>query len=140
MALQDSPSSWQHRVSVGNRTHPAAVTNADPAGDDYGLVIRVAGTIGTKTALTASAPTAASVGVSSAQAVASNTSRKGLALVNTSNNVISLGFGATAVLNSGITLYPGASWQMNEYTFHTGAINAIAGGASSNLAVQEFTT
>lgn len=95
-------------------------------------------TVKTKTPLTASAPAAASVGVASAQAVAANANRTGLTLVNTSDNTISLGFGATAVLNSGITLLAGASWAMNEYSFTTAAVNAIAGAASSNLAVQEF--
>lgn len=98
-----------------------------------------ANVVSTKTALTASSPTAATVGVASAQAVASNASRRGLVLVNTSNNTISLGIGAAAVLNSGITLLSGASWTMNEFTFVTGAINAIASGASSNMAIQEFT-
>lgn len=97
-------------------------------------------TAATKVALTASSPTSASVGVASAQAVASNSNRKGLVLTNTSTNNISFGIGATAVLNSGITLIPGGVWSMDEYNFATGAINAIAGGASSNLAIQEFTT
>lgn len=95
--------------------------------------------VSTKTALTASSPTAATVGTGSAQAVASNSSRKGLVLTNTSVNTISLGIGATAVLNSGITLFPGGVWEMTETNFATGAINAIAGAASSNLAIQEFT-
>ena len=44
---------------------------------------------------------------------------------------------ATAVLNSGITLYQGGVWNMNEYSFCTAAINCIAGGAGSNLSLQE---
>jgi len=66
--------------------------------------------------------------------------RKGLTLVNTSGNTISLGLGAAAVLNSGITLLAGSSWSMDEYSFNLGAINAIASGAGSNLAIQEFNT
>lgn len=92
-----------------------------------------------KTALTASSPTSATVGVTSAQAVASNASRKGLVLANTSAHTISFGIGASAVLNSGITLYPGGVWVMDEFTLSTGAVNAIAGAASSNLSIQEFT-
>lgn len=94
----------------------------------------------TKTALTAAAPTAVSVGVTSAQAVASNVNRKGLMLVNTSANYISIGIGSAAVLYSGITLNPGggAFW-MDEFCFSTGAVNAIASGATSNLGVTEFT-
>lgn len=96
--------------------------------------------VNTKTALTASAPAAATVGIASAQAVASNASRKGLALINTSANWISFGLGAAAVLYSGITLAPnGGTWVMDEYTFTTAAVNAIASVASSNLAIQEYT-
>lgn len=91
-----------------------------------------------KADLAPASPTSASVGVASAQAVASNASRKGLCLVNTSLAKISLGFGATAVLNSGITLFPGDSFTMDEFTFDTGAVNAIAGAAASNLSIQEY--
>jgi hypothetical protein len=93
-----------------------------------------------KTALTASAATVASVGVANAQAVAANANRKGLMLVNTSANYISIAFGATnAILYSGITLNPGggAFW-MDEYTFSTAAVNAIASGSASALGIQEY--
>lgn len=89
--------------------------------------------------LTGSSPTFSTVGVTSAQVVASNANRHGLVLTNTSNNRISLGFGAAAVLNSGVTLYPGGIYVMDAYTFNTGAVNAIASVASSNMSVQEFT-
>jgi hypothetical protein len=95
----------------------------------------------TKTDLTPSAPTAASVGVASAQVVAANANRKGLVLVNTSTNRISLGFGSAAVLDSGATLMAsGGTYNMGEYDFDLGAVNAIASGASSNLSIQEYTT
>lgn len=96
-------------------------------------------TVTTKSALTGSAPTAATVGTSSAQAVATNANRKGLVLTNLSGNTISFGLGAAAVLNNGITLTPFGIWVMDEYTFTTQAINAIASAAGSALAVQEFT-
>lgn len=92
-----------------------------------------------RVALTASSPTAATVGTSSAQAVASNANRKGLILVNTSANIIYLAFGATAVVGSGLTLSAGAGFIMDAFCFTTAAVNAIASGASSNLAIQEFT-
>ena len=95
-------------------------------------------TVNTKNALTANSPTAATVGLTSAQAVASNTSRKGLTLTNTSTANISLGFGSAAVLNSGITLLPGGVFYMDEYCYNTSAINAIASAASSNLGIQEW--
>ena len=85
------------------------------------------------------APTAASVGVASAEAVAVNTSRTGLILVNTSSAWISLAFGAAAVLYSGITLAPlGGTFVMDNDTFTTAQIRAIASAAASNLAIQEF--
>lgn len=90
-------------------------------------------------ALTASSPGAVSVGTSSGAAVSANANRKGLVLVNTSSATISLAFGAAAVLNSGITLDPGAAWTMTKDTFTTAEVRAIAGAAASNLAYQEFT-
>lgn len=101
--------------------------------------VPVSGVVSSKTDLSPSAPTAATVGVASASAVGANAARKGLVLVNTSNNRVSLGFGQTAVLDSGITLYgPGGTFEMDEYTFDVGTVNAIASAASSNLAVQEY--
>ena len=94
--------------------------------------------VSSKSALTAAAPASASVGTSSAQALASNGSRKGAVFVNRSANTISLAIGAAAVLNSGITLTPNGTWVMDDYTFATGAINAIASAASSTLSIQEF--
>ena len=90
--------------------------------------------------LTPAAPTSATVDATSGAAVASNAARRGLVLTNTSTNLISLGLGATAVLGSGITLNAsGGVWVMDEFTFTTAAINAIAGAEASNLAIQEFT-
>lgn len=99
----------------------------------------ITGTISTKTPLAASAPSFATVGTSSAQAVASNASRRGLVLINTSANTVSFGLGSNAaVLNSGITLVPNGVYDMSEFDYVTGAVNAIASGASSNLTIQEF--
>lgn len=99
----------------------------------------ISGTVNTKTPLTALTPTFVTVGVTSALAVAANSSRKSLVLINTSSNNISFGIGANpAVLNSGITLTPNGVWESDEYSYVTSAINAIASGASSNLSVQEF--
>lgn len=102
------------------------------------LLATVSGTVSTKTPLTPNAPFTVSVGVSSGVFLAANTSRKGLCIVNTSNATESFGLAATAVLNSGITLYPGGTWCMDEFSYMTGAINAIAGTASSGAAGQEF--
>ena len=94
--------------------------------------------LGTGTPHTAASPTFATVGTSSGTVLAANASRKGLVLVNTSINIIYLSFGVTAVVNSGITLTPYGSFVMDELTLSTAQINGIASGASSNLAIQEY--
>jgi len=94
--------------------------------------------VSTKIALTPSSPTFATVGVTSAQAVASNTNRKGLILTNNSTANISLGFGVAAVSGSGVVLYPGGVFFMDEYMYTTAAVNAIATAAGANLGVQEW--
>lgn len=110
------------------------ITDALPAGtNNIGKVTK-----DTPTALTASSPASASVGVTSGQVVAANASRKGLVLINTSIGNVSFGLGANAVLNNGITLTPFGVWVMDELTFFTGAINAIGSVGSQNLAIQEF--
>lgn len=87
---------------------------------------------------TPASPTAASVGVASAQIVAFNANRKGLVLVNTSAAKISLGFGVAAVLNSGITLLPGGVFVMDEFMFTVDSVTAIASVAASNVGIQEY--
>lgn len=88
--------------------------------------------------VTPSSPTFATVGISSGQILASNLNRKSLIITNTSVNIIYLGIGATAVVGSGITLYPGGSLILDKDGIVTGAINAIASAASSNVSIQEF--
>lgn len=83
-------------------------------------------------------PAAATVDTASVLAVAENLARRGLVLVNTSGNRISLGLGYAAVLDSGITIAAGGSWVMGVEDFVSGPIFAIASGATSNLAIQEF--
>lgn len=47
----------------------------------------------------------------------------------------------TAIIDSGITLFAsGGVWEMDAETFTTGAIYAIASGASTLVAIQEFTS
>jgi len=96
--------------------------------------------VSTKTALTASAPTNATVTASSTLIVASNASRKGLAIINITGNPVSLGFGSNpAVLNSGITLTTiGSVWETSEYDFVTSAVNAISSVASNVVSIQEY--
>jgi len=109
-------------------------------GSGSAIPVTIVGSVNTKTPLTASAPDFATVGLASAQAVAANATRKGLVLVNLSTSDISFGIGTAAILDRGITLKPNGVWEMDEYTFTLGAINAIASGAGSTLGIQEFTT
>jgi len=89
--------------------------------------------------LVGNAPATASVGVASATALAANGNRKGAVFVNLSVNTISFGLdGGAAVLNNGITLTPFGTWVMDDYTFTTGEIRAIASAAASTLSIQEF--
>jgi len=90
------------------------------------------------TPITMGAPSAASVGVASGSIASSSTTRRYILLTNTSANVISIAFTAAAVLNSGITLQPNASYEMSEAlgNLSTQSITAIASAAASNLAIQ----
>jgi len=120
-------------VLVG-RTLPANLPT-QPVWQDDGKIVS------TKQALTATAPGTATIGTSSSQVVAAATTRKGLIITNThATQRVSLAFGTAAVLDSGVTLMPGQSFIMDEYSFHTGAVNAWASGASTVLSVQQFTT
>ncbi len=93
----------------------------------------------TRSPLVAAAPTSASVGVVSAQILATNSSRRGLVLTNLSNATISVGFGSAAVLNAGVTLMPGGTFVMDSFMFSRAAVNTIASAAASTLAIQEYT-
>jgi phage tail protein X len=126
-----------HNVTVDNAAGAAAV-NIQDGGNSITVDGIVTTTPGTPPDLAPSAPTFATVGVASASAVAANAARKGLALVNTSNARISLGFGSAAVLDSGITLFAGDALVMDERSFDLGTVNAIASAAASNLGVQEY--
>lgn len=119
-------------------------TGANVADVNASGALKVTGsfTPGPVAPLTASAPAVATVGATSAQAVASNTNRLGLILVNvsTSDQVISLGFGGNAaVLNEGVTLRVGDGYNMGQYDFTTGQVNAIASAVAAALTVQEYT-
>ncbi len=95
--------------------------------------------VSTKTPLTALTPTSATVTGTSAQIVASNASRKGLAIINLSSDIIYIGIGTTALLGKGIALtQTGSVYEMSEYDYATSAINAISSGTSSAISIQEF--
>ena len=86
-------------------------------------------------------PASVAVGVASVAIVAANPLRNGLILTNTSTSgqIIYLGLeGATAVVGSGIPLWPGDAWTMDRYSYMDGAINGVASAASGSMAIQEF--
>lgn len=92
----------------------------------------------TKILASPSSPTFATVGTSSGQILPSTPFRRGLILTNTSKNRISIGLGAAAVLNSGITLDPSGVWVMDAFNSIITAVFAIADKSGSNLAIQEL--
>lgn len=94
-----------------------------------------------KTALTSVTPTSStlSVGTSSAQLVASNVNRKTIIVTNThASQRVTLNFGSTAVIDTGITIMAGGAYSMGELDYYSGVINVIASGASTVLSIAEF--
>lgn len=90
--------------------------------------------------LSFSAATAVSVGVADGAGIAANPLRRYVSFTNTTGAAtISLSFNGAAVLGSGVTLMPGASYEMIEAqgNLYTGAVRVIASGAASNLSIQE---
>lgn len=119
----------------GTNTQTVKAASTAAASTDPGAVVVLSSNF---PVLTGTTGTAVSVGTASTSTVASNANRAGLILVNTSTARISCTVG-TAVLNSGVSLFPGGTWTMDQYTFTTAAIACIAGAAASNISVQEFT-
>lgn len=96
--------------------------------------------VNTKISMTAASPTVVTIGTSTATVIAANASRKGLVLTNTAAaGKLSLGFGVSAVSGSGIVLYPGGSFVMDENIFSTAQINGISTLAGTTVAIQELT-
>src|SRR3990167_3481583 len=94
----------------------------------------------TWTPLAFSTPTFVSVGTTATNVVNALAGRRGLVLTNTHGSFnVFLAAGAAATANGGIYLAPNGVWTMDALTFTTASINAVAGGASLNLAVQEMT-
>lgn len=113
----------------------------DASGNLQSLLVDSNGSISTTsiTQLTPSVAATVTAGVASGVLVTGNATRKGLIVINTSANRISLNLlNATAVLGAGITLYPGWIWEMDQFSFTINAINVIASAASSTISVQEF--
>lgn len=141
LATRLADATFTGRINTQGQKAMATSTPVVIASDQS--AVPVSGTVAvSKTDLTPASPAVAAVGTSSAQAVAANANRKGLHLRNlsTTGQRISLGFGAAAVLDSGVTLYPQDAFEMGEYDFDLGAVNAISSAASGSLGVQEYTT
>ena len=124
-------------VAIANNQSAVPVSGTVTANAGTGN-FNVTGTVAILSTTSGNSPAAVSVGVASTAVLSANASRKGLILVNTSANTISLGFGVAAVLNSGVTLISNGVFGMDGSDVSTQAINAIASVAASNLAVQEF--
>ncbi len=93
------------------------------------------------TILTSATPASTKItaGTSSSTLAASNSSRKTIVITNTHNtNRVTMNFGSTAVLDTGITLMPGGSYNMGTQDYFSGQINVIASGATTVLSVAEF--
>jgi len=93
-------------------------------------------------ALTMEAPVQVSIDAATEVLTAADTDRRYWGVTNNGSNRVSLGFGAAAVLDSGITLQPnGGSFEMSEAqgNLFTGAINAIASAAATLVGTQTGT-
>ena len=90
--------------------------------------------------INASPPTNVLIGTTDTQAVAENNNRLSLVLTNLSSSTLYISLmGMRSTLNAGIVLLPnGGTWQMDEFTWNTSQINAIAHSASNILSIQEF--
>lgn len=86
---------------------------------------------------TALPPASASVSSTDSVVLAANASRKKMVIMNLGTVNVNFGDGATAVVNSGITLTPNGTWVMDRYTFTTAAIHAIC-STTAILAIQEY--
>ena len=81
-----------------------------------------------------------SVGATTTVLLAENLDRKWAVFVNDSDEVIYLGFGTAAVLNTGLRLNAaGGTFEMTTFNCYQGAINAICTSGTKNLAYMEGT-
>ncbi len=88
--------------------------------------------------LTAAAPATASTSAVDATVVAANSARRGLVIVNSHSTAnVSIGIGTAAIAGRGIYLAPSGVWEMDPFTFSTGAIHAISDVAGT-VSIQEW--
>jgi hypothetical protein len=86
---------------------------------------------------TATSPIQRTATTTSTQMLSANPARTGLAIINLSDNNVSISFGHPAVLNAGITLVPKAAFAMDAFLFTNQAVNAIS-VSPVTLSIQEF--
>lgn len=99
---------------------------------------RLVGTMNSRISVT---PTHSKVtaGTSSGVLVAANANRRTIVVTNThATQRVTLNFGGTAVLDTGITIMPNGSYNMGVDDYFSGDINVIASGATTVLSVAEF--
>lgn len=65
--------------------------------------------------------------------------RMGLRITNThASERVSIGIDEDAVIDKGLTLMAGCTWNMDQFDFTTKRISAIASGSTVTLSIQEF--
>ena len=133
LATRLADATFTARINTQGQKTMAASTPVVVASDQSSIPTH------SRASLTAVATTFTTVDMADSTVVAANANRKGLVFVNLSDSLISFGIGTTALLYEGISLLPGGVWEMDEYTFSTAAIHAIAETGSANfLSTQEF--
>ncbi len=83
-------------------------------------------------------PDSAVVGITSSEIVAENAHRCGLFIRNLSTNIVYLAFDHNAEVGKGIVLLPSEAFSMTPNDQSTSFVCAIASGAGSAIAIQEF--
>lgn len=135
---------WKIRHDVGSTVVFRMLDAYAPGAAEFYAGVKLAGgavsAVPVATPILYSPPTFATVGVASAVCLAANALRRFLYFRNTdATKTLSLSFNGAAVLLSGVTLGPGDSiaWNAPGDDLDVGAVEAIASGAATNLAIQE---
>lgn len=136
MSLGVSPSLAVGILYTSDTVNTLAAITAHPAPDgDISLRVSTQGA-----ALTMSAATQVNQGAASGAIIAANPLRRYLLISNThATQRVSLAFGAAAVIDTGITLQAGQSYEMSESAGNLSLVEVrgIASGAATLLGVQE---
>lgn len=143
----------------------AGVTNADPAGGSYGLVVRLVGTmplptgaateatqllvkadldviVSDKARANAGAPVGVAVGVVAVLVIAANASRKSIVISNTGITNVYIGISNTVTILGavqGVKLIPNGTYSDSGDGMYTGDIYAIGDALAGSVSVWERT-